>query len=66
MLITKAILEDLIFPLRYSQESLITEKGMIINSRPVSKITLLLMRKERKKTLNLRSIASETPPHFPI
>jgi hypothetical protein len=66
MLITKEILEDLILHLRYSQESLVTERVMIRKYKPFSKITLLLVRKERKKISNLISINLETPPHFPI
>jgi hypothetical protein len=66
MLITEVTSEDQIISLRYFQENLITKIGMIRKSKPLSKITLLLMGSVRKKSLILKSIVLETPPHFPI
>jgi hypothetical protein len=48
------------------QESPEIEIGMIIKFKPLFKITLLLMKKERGKRLILKFIVLETPPHFPI
>ena len=39
---------------------------MIRGFKILSKITLLLKKKERKKSLILKSIVLETPPHFLI
>jgi hypothetical protein len=52
--------------LRLCQESLETEIGMIKKSKPLFKITLLLMNKERRKRMTLKFIVLETPPLFPI
>jgi hypothetical protein len=59
-------LEDQIIPPRLSKEIKETEIGMIRKSKLLSKITLLLMKKERRKRFILKSISLETPPHFPI
>jgi hypothetical protein len=66
MLTTEAASEDQTIPLRYFRENPEAEIGRIRKSRLLFKITWLLMRKGRKKRLILKSIVSETPPHFPI
>jgi hypothetical protein len=53
-------------PPRFSKEIKEVGIGMIRESKPLSKITYLLMKKERKKRLILKSIVLETPPHLPI
>jgi hypothetical protein len=58
--------EDQITPPRLSKEIKEEEIGMIRESKLLSKITLLLMKKERKKRWTLKSIALETPPYFQI
>jgi hypothetical protein len=58
--------EDQITPPRLSKEIKEIGIGMIIGFKPLSKITSSLMKKESKRRLILKSIVSETPPHFPI
>jgi hypothetical protein len=58
--------ENQITPRRLSKEIKEAGIGTIRKSKTLSKITLLLMKKERKKRLILKSIVLETPPHFPI
>jgi hypothetical protein len=53
-------------PLRSSKETKGARIGMIRKFKLLSKITMLLMKKERKKMLILKSIVLETPPHFLI
>jgi hypothetical protein len=53
-------------PLRSSKKIKETGIGMIIEFKLLSKITLLLMKKERRKMLILKSIVLETLPHFLI
>jgi hypothetical protein len=66
MMIIGVISEDQIIPLRSSEEIKEIEIDMIKKSYPLSKITLLLMKKERKKMLILKSIVLVTPPHLLI
>jgi hypothetical protein len=56
----------LIMILKYFQE--IKEVGirMIKEFKPLSKITLSLMKKKRKRRLISKSIVLGIPPHFPI
>jgi hypothetical protein len=42
-----------------------TETGMIRKFKPPFKTTLLLMRKGKKRSMTLKFIVLETPPHFP-
>jgi hypothetical protein len=66
MLIIEEISEDQIMPLRSSKEIKEIGIGMIKKSKPLSKITLLLMKKERMKKLIQKSIVLVTPLHPPI
>jgi hypothetical protein len=66
MLIIEVILEDQIIPLRSSKEIQEIGIGMIKNSKLLSKITLLLMKKKRMKKLILKSIVLVTPLHLLI
>jgi hypothetical protein len=52
MLIIGVILEDPIIPLRSSKEIKEIGIGMIKKSKPLSKITLLLRKKERRKDVD--------------
>jgi hypothetical protein len=52
--------------LRLCQGNKGTEIEMIRKSRLLFKTTLLLMRKGKKRSLTLKFIVLETPPHFPI
>jgi hypothetical protein len=53
-------------PLKSSKEIKETEIEMIRKFKLLSKITLLLTKKERKKSLTLKFIVLGTPPHFLI
>jgi hypothetical protein len=66
ILITGVISEDKIMPLRSSREIKEIGIGMIKKSKPLSKITWLLRRKERKKRLILKFIVLVTPLHLLI
>jgi hypothetical protein len=61
MLIIGVISEDQIMPLISSKEIKEIGIGMIKKSKPLSKITWLLMKKERKKMMILKSIVLVTP-----
>ena len=63
MLIIGVTSEDQIMPLRSSKEIKEIGIGMIKKSKPLSKITRLLLKKERKKMLILKSIVLVTPLH---
>jgi hypothetical protein len=65
-MIIGVIFEDPIMPLRSSKEIKEIGIGMIKNSKPLSKITLLLRKKERRKELTLKSIVLVTPLHLLI
>jgi hypothetical protein len=65
-LITEVPLGDLIMLLKYFQEIKEVGIGMIKEFKPLSKITLSLMKKKRKRRLILKSIVLGIPPHFPI
>jgi hypothetical protein len=53
-------------PLRYFQGNRGTEIRMIRKFKLPFKITWLMMRKGKKKSLTLKFIVLETPPLFPI
>jgi len=65
-MITEVTIGGLTILLGLSKETRGEEIEMIKKSIPLSKITSLLMKKERKKSLALKFIILETPPHFPI
>jgi hypothetical protein len=65
MLIVEVISEDQIMPPKSSKEIKEIGIGMIKNSKPLSKTTLLLM-KERMTKLILKYIALVTPLHLLI
>jgi hypothetical protein len=64
MMIIGVVSKDQKMLLRSSKETKAIGTEMIKEFKPLSKITLLLMKKERKKSLILKSIVLETPPHF--
>jgi hypothetical protein len=66
ILIIGVVSKDQTMPLRSSKETKETGTEMIREFMILSKITLLLMKKERKKSLILKYIVLETPPHFLI
>jgi hypothetical protein len=66
MLIIGVISEDPIMPFKSSKEIKEIGIGMIKKSKPLSKITLLLMNKERKMMQILKSIVLVTPLHLLI
>ena len=66
MMIIEATSEDQIMPLRSSKEIKEIGIGMIKNSKPLSKTTLLLMKKERMKKMIPKSIVLVTPLHLLI
>jgi hypothetical protein len=66
MLIIRVVSKDQTMLLRLSKEIKETGTKMIREFKLLSKITLLLRRKERKKMLILKSIVLETLPHFLI
>jgi len=66
ILITGVISEEKIIPLRSFREIKEIGIGMTKKSYPLSKIISLLMKKERKKMLILKSIFLVTPPHLLI
>jgi hypothetical protein len=66
MLITEVTSGGLTMLLRLCKGNKGTEIEMIRKSRPLSKIILLLMMKERKKTSTQKSIVSEIHPLFLI
>jgi hypothetical protein len=63
ILITGVISKDQIMPLISSREIKEIGIGMIKKSKPLSKMALLLMKKERKKMQIPRSIVLVTPLH---
>jgi hypothetical protein len=66
MLIIEEISEYQIIPLMSSKEIKEIGIGMIKKSKPLSKTTLLLMKKERMKKMILKSIVLVTPLHLLI
>jgi len=66
MLIIGVVSKHQTMPLKSSKEIKETQKGMIRKFKLLSKITLLLRKKERKNMLILKFIVLETLPHFLI
>jgi hypothetical protein len=66
MLIIGVVSKDQLMLLRPSKEIKEARIGMMKEFNPLSKTTLSLMMKKRKRRLIPKSIVLGIPPHFPI